>query len=133
MWFWRHSHALVESRAVKSLASLQLVRGVAGADDLFEGTPGFCKKNNFNISWCCSMGGVSGSEIVQLYLFPACLLEFLEDHHRIEFLGAHLFLLKYGGSFDSVQVLFSPFDISKYPRLLYMRKLVCQPNFLWLL
>ena len=63
-------------------------------------------------------------------LFLPCPVEFLEVHHRKEVLGAHLFLLKYGGSFDSVQVLLSPVDISKYPRLPYLRKLLCQHNFL---
>ena len=76
------------------------------------------------------MGGVSGSEIFLLCLLPPCLLEFLEDHHRKEVLGAHIFLLKYDGSFDSVQVLFSPFDMSKSPHMPNLRKLLCQQNFL---
>ena len=105
-------------------------KDVAGADDLFEGTPSFCIKNNFEISWCCLMGGISESEIVLLHLFQPYLSEFLEDHHRKEVQGVYLILLKCGGSFDSVQVLFSPFDKSKYPHFPYLRKVLCQHNFL---
>ena len=75
------------------------------------------------------MGGVPGSEIALLCLFPPCLAEFFEDHHGKEVLGTKLFLLKYGGSFNSVQVLFSPFDMSKYPHLPYLRKLLSQHKF----
>ena len=79
------------------------------------------------------MGEASGSEIGILCLFQPCLPEFLEDHHRKEVLGAHLFLLKCGGSFDSVQVLFSPLDMPKYTHFPYIRKLLCQHNVLYLL
>ena len=71
------------------------------------------------------MGGISESEIALLRLFQPYLSEFLEDHHQKEVQCVYLILLKCGGSFDSVQVLFSPFDMSKHPHLPYLRKVLC--------